>query len=712
MKNYSHLKIVNDTKARTDFKIAILISGCTVIVGLFPLNIYLLWQKAIDSAKLDNRESWKNLTEIADTLKTNILDFQDPKPNDIIDLCGHFKYLFYEKKINYYYLKSKFGNPCYSTEVTDDELKKLFKNSFINNKPYLVSKEEHPFPNGPYIVHSIMREDLLMQFGKSEINGAKTFKSFLKSQQFYDQLIFSLGVGFVFLFFSASFSYYVYKCLMLIKVQTSDKIDVGLNKIPLRFLKMFKLTRDSTSAYVESVLAYSKKQKEELNLYKTSLPHYLEKALLNGEITLPYAFRGVLVVADLNKFSRTQVSTALYNEVTEYLTKLTKKFRARYNGAFPANQGDSVVAVFQGKRSHQRGFDFIRDIINEFSKKEFYLDGKEIFFTFKAAIQEVDLEYKKVIDAFELTGTDRIIMANYLKETTFEEKIENRIAFSAADLIHYENLIDPKNIVFNSNGIIKINGAKDIREASILDLGLIENFYSDDSVVFMLSEIKTTTEIEKIKTIVACLHSVELLESNKEISEMLSQSLLRLKELSIQDSKWTKCYTQLLSSAGRLLGENSFKNLKGIELLKAHSDTMDPRIAFSIAEILNEMGFPNVAINLFKNKFSPFEKTESPRLQGELSRSELMMLLSNKKLKTLISLLKNKSTQNTGIYYTWKIMSYYKLENPSVLLIFSNYYKILGIASKINIEDLDQRMNTMLKEIFTIHSEVTSQKFI
>lgn len=257
MKNYSHLKIVNDTKARTDFKIAILISCCTVIAGLFPVNIYLLGKKAFESTKLDNRESWKNLTEVADTFKTKVIDVRDPKSNDIIDLCGHFKYLFYEKKINYYYLKSKFGNPCYSTEITDKELSTLFENIKPNESvTYLFPKEKHPFPNGPYIVHSIVREDLLMQFGKAETNGAKTFLSFIKTNQFYDELFFSLVIGFIFMLFSSLFSYYIYKCRMLIKAQTSDKIDIGLYKIPINLLKRFKLSKDASSAYISSVIAW------------------------------------------------------------------------------------------------------------------------------------------------------------------------------------------------------------------------------------------------------------------------------------------------------------------------------------------------------------------------------------------------------------------------------------------------------------------------
>lgn len=320
-------------------------------------------------------------------------------------------------------------------------------------------------------------------------------------------------------------------------------------------------------------------------------------------------------------------------------------------------------------------------------------------------IKGVDLTFLRRDDGtLDISGLDFIFFKDILKSFKDDEKFESRIAIETKEIENYSLLFSKEHIVSENGTYTKLNNFHRIDYVLENDINLIDNFISNDEIIYLLKQIQKINDAAIIAKIISALHTVHLVYSNLDLFKELKASLLVLKDRASKDQKWINIYTELLSSVKCLVDKNTFLKLDGINFLFSHYDKSNDRIMATIAELLNDLELFEVVVNRIAINYKKSHKNY--RLEGEILRARTILKLGEKTLGELYRLLKNSKSQKSGIYYANKIFSYYMEENPTALLLFSNYYKCINLISKINIPESDLRTNNLIDCLCLIHEIV------
>lgn len=705
-KSKSNNTTFNDFYFRNRIKIVLVYN----IIVVLPLILTLLHFSIKETTLPYKDKQIKDLKKHASFIYKTISNITTKEIDSlkILDYCGYLNTYFNNKEISFYYFKTyELGDPCKGpSNLSDDNI-----NQFLEKKK-LFSNDITKFPKGenpllkdmPSLVYSYTNQRHILVFGTHELDEPPLTDALKDTKTLLYNVLLSLlnacWINLLFVLFVDS----IFKTLTLKSIQ---KIDLGPYGVLLKCLRFLNIEVISETQNVTSAsLDYNTKQKKELELYRTDLPKQLDRLLLLGKIAIPFNFRAVLAAADINDFSRIKNdknALELYKCITEFLDTLLHDLSVKFGASHCHFGGDLVQGVFYGENSHHRAYDFIRTVIMEFNKKEFIYNGKPIKLHFKSSIREVDLTYQKRKNGkLDIGGFDMILFTDIFKSYKSDEKYESRIAIETKEINNYRQLFSEEHIVSEDGTYTKLNNFHRIEYIFKNNLDQINNFISDDEITFLLKQIQDSNDIEIVTKIISTLHKIHLVYSDTEIYKELKKSLLILKDRATIDEKWTFQYTKLLSTVNRLLSKKLFVDLGGVELVLFHFEGANQRIQATVATVLNDFELPEEVLGKISSKYSPNLK-RNLRLEGEIIRAEAMIRLGNKTIGKLYKLLKNDESRNTGIYYTFKIFSYFMEENPSALLIFSNYYKCIEFISKLQIEDKDDRLNNLIDSILTIH---------
>lgn len=710
-------KLFKNSKYKSPINIPILTAWYFIIVGGLSL-CYLINSDRNKSLEFNIKKDTDYLNKIGDLIKNehqNVLIYlKDPSHNNWLNNpynpCVRLHTLVKLTHLNYYRFKyNNFDIKCQIPEYPSKYTINFYDGPLENKKVSEKSDLSHD-PNTPYLVYSDFNQDYKIEIGQTKTIPFSIESIFDSESIYFKSLITSLIVTL------GSYLLLIMLVVLLIEIITlkaiRKKINIELDpwiKVALLFSEKVRILQNGWSTmFTNNSLEQIEEYKKKRDLFRTNIPSRYEQDIYLGKILLPYRINCVVIIMDINGFTESEKDGEVYRNIVVIVNKLMWNFNNIYQGGFENTEGDLAISIYEGKHKYERAVNFARDIANEFSKEKIIIDGKERKLTFKIAIKSSDLElYWRSDKKLDLKGIDRIKISSMLKSFTNEDKAITQIVVERADKDKFNNLLDFSDNNTGTTEYIKTSKIVSLASLYPTDFEYVQFFLKNDDLIYTLNKIVTQNSCKIVTRIIELIADTKNVDSTWDLIDKIKITIDWLKEKSISDESWIKPYTALISISGNLIGED--KNLENalVEFLITKIDIKNDRVTAAIAEVFNEINRSDLVINNIKNVCKNKKTTISNRLNGEIIYAEAKLKLSNKILKSLFKLIKNKNDLGTGIYYSHKIFSYYKIVGPSALLVMKYYYKCIQELNKINTSDLDPRMQNILIQISDLHNHIS-----
>lgn len=464
-------------------------------------------------------------------------------------------------------------------------------------------------------------------------------------------------------------------------------------------------------------LASEKKQLEmDLELYKTSLEQSLRKEIEEKNQSLPFTFLGVVTKVDINGFSKVlknenekfaQSDKTQFNktaQLTEALENFGCELLLRYQGLFEKTVGDEIVVVFRGAYAKNRALAFSRDLMTEFSNKEFYLNNSLQKFTLKASVAESMITFNKRPSGYGFSGDALTITTRLLDQ--IKDKSCNFICAPVdfkeeLQQLCQQNLVQEKFVLKNigeADGFL-VSHFNDINFQNELDF-FRADYHILKSIQFVKTCFLTQEALIPFQKIYGHLSSIYCLNVSKEVVDEWFLVLQLIYNASLKNTRYMNELVSWLSLAKQLVPAAQWTSAMNDFLLSLPSD-LDARLNATLIEVMSSKNFSYDYADLyaFARPLNASMNTQvSFRAHGNLLIAQAHLQLKDSVLIDVIKMLKSENNNEvmTGIYVALAILRKYQTKNYSELASLKSYSLFLKVFKKCyqaHSSKLSERLN-------------------